>query len=217
MAREPLTVERIIAGTVAVADRGGLAAVSMRNVGKELGVEAMSLYHHVADKDTLLDALIEWVFAQVELPRPDDDWRRGMERRASSLRQVLTRHPWALSLVDSRPSPGPAQLSNLDAVIGCLRRGGFSAALTARAFAVIDAYVFGFVLTEQNLPFDSAGEGASDLATEMSGLLAPYPHLAEFVAEIATAPDYTFAAEFGHGLAIILDRLAALRGQEPIG
>lgn len=211
MARVPLTVERVIDAAVAVADRGGLSAVSMRNVGKELGVEAMSLYHHVANKDALLDALADRVFAQIELPEPDDDWRRGMERRASSARAVLNAHPWALALMDSRSVPGPALLKHHDTVIGCLRRDGFSNALTARAFSVIDAYVYGFALIEQNLPFDSAGDGAVGLAADVSVMLAPYPHMAEFVAEIASPGDYTYAAEFDHGLAIILDQLAVLR------
>ncbi len=107
MARTRLTRDKVIDAAVAVADAGGLFAVSMRNVGRGLGVEAMSLYHHVADKSALLDAMVDWIFTRIELPDPDDGWREGMGRRADSARAVLTAHPWALGLVDSRRTPGP--------------------------------------------------------------------------------------------------------------
>ncbi|HMS37630.1 MAG TPA: TetR/AcrR family transcriptional regulator, partial [Arachnia sp.] len=156
--RLPLSGPRIVEAAVAVADRGGLTAVSMRNVGRELGVEAMSLYHHLTGKAALVDALADWVFAQIELPAEGEPWRAGMVRRAGSARRVLASHPWALVLIESRSTPGPALMRHHDAVIGCLRAGGFPVLLASHAFSVIDAYVYGFVLTEQNLPFDSAGE-----------------------------------------------------------
>ncbi|HRA74886.1 MAG TPA: TetR/AcrR family transcriptional regulator [Propionicimonas sp.] len=204
--RRPLSGTRIIEAAVTVADRGGLAAVSMRHVGAELGVEAMSLYHHVANKEALLDALADWIFARIELPEAGQPWRTGMVGRASSARQVLAAHPWALGLIESRTVPGHALLRHHDAVIGCLRGGGFPVVLASHAFSVIDAYVYGFVLTEQNLPFDaSAPAGAEDYASDVATLLADYPHLAELVGEIAGG--YIFAAEFGFGLDIILDEL----------
>src|SRR5690606_22730266 len=183
----------------------GYAAISMRNVGKELGVEAMSLYHHVANKDALLDALADWVFARIELPEPDMGWHEGPRVRAASAREVLVRHPWALTLIDSRTNPGPALLRHHDAVIGCMRRGGFSIDLAAQAFSVIDAYVYGFALTERHLPFDPAnGDAAVDLAADMMPALTEYPHLAEFVQHLTGAGTYSFSAQFDEGLDIIL-------------
>ncbi|MFT3662391.1 MAG: TetR/AcrR family transcriptional regulator C-terminal domain-containing protein [Gordonia sp. (in: high G+C Gram-positive bacteria)] len=147
----------------------------------------------------------------MEPPRPDDDWRSGLRRRCESARAVLTAHPWALTLMDSRLHPGPALLRHHDALIGCLRRGGFSVALTARAFSLVDAHVFGFTLTEQSLPFEPTRPGAETMAADLAQTLAPYGHLSEFVSEITAAGDYTYSAEFDRGLAIILDQLAALR------
>lgn len=204
--REPLSRARLIAAAASVADRGGLSAVSMRNVGAELGVEAMSLYHHVANKAALLDGLADWIFERFELPPDDAPWRQAMAVRAASVREVLTAHPWALTLIDSRSNPGPAMMRHHDAVIGCLRRGGFGIAMAARAFSVIDAYVYGFALTEQNLPFDSA-TGANDFAAEVALPAAEYPHLAELVGALTAGGDYSFAAEFDLGLGIILDGL----------
>ncbi|WP_449283427.1 TetR/AcrR family transcriptional regulator C-terminal domain-containing protein [Leucobacter sp.] len=206
--REPLSPERIIAAAARVADGGGLTAVSMRNVGRELSVEAMSLYHHVAGKEALLDGLADWVFAQVRPPLDEDPWRAGMEHRARSAREVLAAHPWALGLIESRTAPGPALLRHHDAVIGCLRRGGFPLLLAAQAFSVIDAYVYGFVLTEQTLPFDPAVAGnAGDFAQGVGPLLAEYPHLAALVGELTADRDYVFADEFEVGLGMILDQL----------
>ncbi|GAB2566070.1 TetR/AcrR family transcriptional regulator [Leucobacter ruminantium] len=206
--RRPLTEQRIVDAAVAVADEGGYAAISMRNVGKRLGVEAMSLYHHIAGKDALLDALVDRIFAMIELPPPDVPWREGMRLRAASARSVLVAHPWALTLIDSRSHPGPALLRHHDAVIGCLRRGGFSIELAAQAFSVIDAYVYGFALTERNLPFDpEAGDGAVDFAEGASAAIAPYPYLAELVSHLTSAGEYRFSDQFEEGLGVILDQL----------
>ena len=139
----------------------GSVGVSMRSVGRELEVEAMSLYHHVASKDALLDGLADWVFERIDTPSASGAWRTEMERRAHSARTVLAAHPWGLGLIESRRSPGPATLHHHDAVIGCLRAAGFTVALAAHAFSVLDAYVYGFVLTEVNLPFQP-GESAED-------------------------------------------------------
>lgn len=206
--REPLSSDRVIAAAASVADRGGLSAVSMRNVGRELGVEAMSLYHHVANKAALLDGLADWVFERFELPPAGLGWRAAMTVRAASVREVLTAHPWALGLVDSRANPGPALMRHHDAVIGCLRAGGFSVAMAARAFSVIDAYVYGFALTERNLPFDPAGgEQTRDFVAQVMPALAPYPHLAELVRHQTSGGDYSFSTQFDLGLDIILDEL----------
>lgn len=215
--RQPLSADRIVAAAVRVADAGGYTAVTMRNVGAELGVEAMSLYHHVANKDALLDALVEWVFSRIELPSAETAWREGMRTRAASLRDVLVRHPWALTLLDSRTNPGPALLRHHDAVIGCLRRGGFPIALAAQAFSVIDAYVYGFALTERNLPFDAdTNDQAVDFAAGILPALGDFPHLVELVEHLTGPGAYSFSAQFADGLDIILDELARrLRGAPP--
>ena len=208
--RTPLTPERIVEAAVRVADAGGVGAISMRNVARELGVEAMSLYHHVPGKEPLLDALVEWVFARIALPGEDMDWREGMRVRARSAREVLAAHPWALLLLDSRAQPGPALLHHHDAVLGCLRRGGSPVALATRAFTVIDAYVYGFVLTERNLPFDAASAGdAAELASGMLDALAAYPYMVEVVGYLSGGGAYVFADEFDEGLELVLDGLAA--------
>lgn len=209
--RIPLTPERILEAAVAVADRSGLGAVSMRNVGKELGVEAMSLYHHIANKEALLDALVDWVFAGIDLPGPGEPWRPAMRRRAASARDRLAAHPWAVGLIESRRTPGPALLRHHDAVLGSLRAGGFGVADAAHAFSVIDAYVYGFVVTEVNLPFDSQ-EGVEDVATGMMADLAEgaYPHLTELIVEHALRPGYDYREEFAFGLDLVLDGLARL-------
>ena len=206
--REPLSRPRIIDAAVTVADAGGLAAVSMRNVGKQLGVEAMSLYHHVPNKEALLDDLADWIFAQIELPSPGQPWREAMAERASSARQVLSRHPWALGLVESRRSPGPALLNHHNSVLGSLRTNGFSVALAAHAFSVIDAYVYGFVLTEQNLPFDDDNPAMTDeLLASFMAMAESYPHLAELNATLAQGESYSYGIEFDYGLDLILDGL----------
>ena len=213
MKQEPLSRERIVDAAAEVADQGGLGAVSMRNVGRSLGVEAMSLYHHIPNKEALLDALTEWIFARVELPGVEDGWRTGMERRAHSLRTVLVDHPWALSLVDARAHPGPAQLAHHDAVIGCLRRGGFSMGATARAYSVLDAYIYGFALTERNLPFDTTGgTGPGEIAEGMAESMSDYPNLMALTDHLVSGGDYAFAGNFADGLGIILDRLQSEAG-----
>lgn len=208
-AKKPLTHDRILDAAIAVADRDGLTALSMRNVGKELGVEAMSLYHHLAGKEALLDAVVERIFAAIELPLDEEPWLPAMRRRAASARQQLAEHPWALGLLDSRRRPGQALLRHHDAVLGSLRRGGFSVAGAAHAFSVIDAYVYGFVLTETSLPFQGP-DGAAEVTEEIVAEMPPgdFPHLAELATEHALQPDYDYREEFEFGLDLILDGLA---------
>jgi AcrR family transcriptional regulator len=205
--RPGLSRDAIVDAAARVADRGGLPAVSMRGVGKELGVEAMSLYHHVAGKAELLDGLADWVFAQIRLPNPAERWRPAMTQRAVSARSVLAAHPWALPLIESRRRPGPALLRHHDSVLGFLRRGGFSVDLAAQAFSVIDAYVYGFVLTEVTLPFD-AGETAEAFVGDIDLPADTYPYLTEMMREMVIGADYAYGNEFDRGLDLILDQLA---------
>ncbi len=213
-ARKPagaLTRERVVEAGLALADAEGLSGVTMRALGESLGVEAMSLYHHVANKDALLDAMVDHVFTEVELP-DGVSWREAIETRCRSLREVLTRHPWALSLLESRRNPGPATLAHHDRVLGVLRGGGFTVAAAAHAISFLDAYVLGFVQQEQSLPIQEPlvldAMAVELMAAEMA---KAYPHLAELVAEHASQPGYSYADEFEVGLPVMLDGLESLR------
>jgi AcrR family transcriptional regulator len=210
--RGALNVEQIIGAAVAVADEGGLGQVSMRNVGRKLGVEAMSLYHHVAGKEALLDALVERVFEEIYRPEPGSPWRVEMVRRAESARSVLAAHPWALGLMESRRQPGPAILGHHEAVLACLRGNGFSMTLAAHTFSALDAYVYGFVLTELNLPFEP-GESAADFVDHISDFMPVdrYPHMHELIAEQISGKTYDYGNEFGFGLDLILDSIEGER------
>lgn len=204
--RPALSTRRVIDAASRVADASGLGGVSMRSVGRELDVEAMSLYHHVTSKDALLDGLADWIFERITTPSTAVPWRAEMEARARSAREVLAAHPWGLGLIESRRSPGPANLRHHDAVLGCLRTAGFSVSLAAHAFSVLDAYVYGFVLTEVNLPFQP-GESAEDFVEDLGLVMAEHPHLAEMVAEQVVARAYSYGDEFDYGLGLILDGL----------
>jgi AcrR family transcriptional regulator len=208
MARVAVTRQRALEAAVGLADAGGIGAVTMRAVAQELGVEAMSLYHHVANKGDILDGMVDVVFAQIDLPEPGGDWRAEMSRRAHSAREALRSHPWAVGLMESRTTPGPATLRHHDAVLGCLRSAGFPIPLTAHAYAALDSYVYGFALQEVTLPFES-GEQTQELAATMMEQFptGEYPHLVELAVEHVMRPGYSFADEFGFGLDLLLDGL----------
>lgn len=210
----PLDAERIVDAAVALADEAGIDALSMRALAGRLGVQAMSLYHHLPGKDALLNAVVDRVFAEIEIPEAGEPWRDAVWRRTVSARAALHRHPWAVGLLDSRSRPGPATLRHHDAVIGCLRRAGFSLAETAHAFAVVDAYLYGFALQEASLPFGDA-EDARDAAEALAGAPAEasYPYLAELAARHVATPDYDYGASFAIGLNAILDGLERRRAQ----
>jgi AcrR family transcriptional regulator len=207
-ARTRLSRELVIRTAVAVADEKGSAALTMRAIAEPLGVEAMSLYHHVTGREDVLDGIVDAVFGEIFLPPLDTDWKTAMRHRAASARAVLRRHPWAVTLMDSRSQPGPATLRHHDAVIGALRAGGFSVSMAAHAFSVIDSYLYGFVIQELSLPFSGSAEldeVASSILREMPA--DAYPHLTELVTELALKPGYDYADEFTFGLALILDAL----------
>lgn len=206
-----LTRERVVEAGLALADDRGLAGVTMRALGESLGVEAMSLYHHVANKEALLDAMVDHVFTEVVVP-DEVPWREAIETRCRSLRDALTRHPWAVPLLESRRNPGPATLAHHDRVLGALRGGGFSVAASAHAISFVDAYVFGFVQQEQSLPIQDPQELDAMAAELMAAqMTAAYPHLAELVAGHASQPGYSYADEFEVGLPLVLDGLETLR------
>lgn len=210
--RVPLSRDRVLAGAITVADRGGIAALTIRTLAAELGVKPMSVYHYVANKDDIINAVVDLVFSEVELPTPGDDWRMEMRRRAISARRVLGRHPWAIPLLQSRTSPGPATLSHHNAFIGALFMAGFSVELAAHAFALIDSYVYGFALSENALPMHGP-EPVADTAASMIAqyFTDAYPHLLRFTTEHVVQPGYDFGDEFEYGLDLVLDGLAGRR------
>lgn len=209
--RVPLSRERVLEAALHLADESGLEALTMRSLGKALGVEAMSLYNHVAGKDDILDGIVERVLDEIVLPSPDADWKQAMRDRAESARQVFTRHPWAIGLLEARAQNSSAQrLDYYDRILGALRGAGFPNQLAMRGFSVLDAYLYGFILQERSLAFDDAAgleEVGADLLRQMADA---YPHLTAVTRDVM-ASGYDFAAEFRFGLDLILDALERRR------
>src|SRR4051812_27037158 len=207
--RSPLSRERVLVAGVAFADEHGIGSLSMRKLGEVLGVEAMSLYNHVANKDQLLDGMVDVVFGEIDLPGGKADWKTAMRERAQSARRALRRHPWAIALMSTRTSPGPRTLRHHDAVIGSLRSGGFSISLAAHAFSALDSYIYGFALQEATLPLGDTVEETAEVAEMMMARVPAdeYPHLTEFSREHILQPGYDYGQEFGFGLDLILDGL----------
>ncbi|GAB1824301.1 TetR/AcrR family transcriptional regulator C-terminal domain-containing protein [Herbidospora sp. RD11066] len=207
-----LTKERVVAEAVRLADHEGVGGLSMRRLAGALDAGAMSLYYYVANKEELLDAMIDVVFEEIELPPEETDWQSAMRRRAVSARQVLARHPWAIGLMESRTSPGPANLRHREAVTACLRKAGFPVLMATHANWLIDSYVYGFALQEAGLPFDTADE----FADMTEGVYLPqlpadeFPYLNESAAELAAA-GYDPAEEFTFCLDLVLAALESLR------
>jgi AcrR family transcriptional regulator len=214
MSRAPLTAERIVDAAVALADGEGLEGLSMRTLAQQLGVVPMALYKHVANKDELIDGMVDRVWEEVEAPEADGAWRTGMRRRAISLRAALLRHRWAVGLMESRMRPGFANLRQHDAMMGCLRGAGFSFRTTVHVTSLLDAYVYGFALQEKTLPFataDESGEAAAEkLEATPPEVAAMFPHLLEVVAELGRA-GYDYDEEFLTGLDLLLDGVERLR------
>jgi len=205
--RVPLSRERVLDAAIKLADQGGLESLSMRKLGQELGVEAMAVYYHFANKDEVIDGIVDIVFSEIELPTDGTGWRTAMRQRAISLRDVLLRHRWAIGLMEARRNAGPANLRHHDAVIGSLRAGGLGMDLAAHAYSLLDSYIYGFALTKMNLPFDATEE----VAEVAQGMLQrfpvnEYPNLVAIIAE-RMKPGYDYGDEFEYGLDLILDGL----------
>jgi AcrR family transcriptional regulator len=224
--RTPLTKERVLGAALELADTGGLEALTMRSLGKRLGVEAMSLYNHVANKDDIIDGLVDLVFAEIDLPEPGEEWKAAMRRRAISTREALNRHRWAVGLMEGRLNPGPATLRKHNAVMGCLREAGFSFRDAVHVYSVQDAYIYGFALQEKGLGFDTPEESAQAIEIQRANVPAmdEYPYLVEVAQELGQA-GYDYDTEFIFGLDLILDAVeryrtrggAALQRDAPMG
>lgn len=210
-----LTADRVLDGAIALADRIGIEPLTIRRLADALETKPMTIYHYLPGKDAILDGMVERVFAEIDPPPTHLDWKPAMRHRCLSAREVLTRHPWAVPLMESRTTPLPETLGHHDAVLGCLRRGGLSLELTAHAYSLVDSYVYGFALQEASLP----ATGGAEMAELAEGLMQPlpegaYPHLTEFTARHVMQPGYDYRDEFELGLDLILDALESAAARE---
>ena len=208
-AEVPLSKQRVVTESIRLADSEGVDKLSMRRLAEELGAGVMSLYYYVANKDELLDAMIDVVYDEIELPSDRGGWKAAMWQRAMSARQVLGRHPWAIALMESRTTAGPANLGHHEAVLACLREAGFSVQMATHAYWLLDSYVYGFALQEKGLPFDTPEQTAQMAQAMLAHFpVDEFPHLAAFTREHVMRPGYDFGDEFEFGLDLILDGLA---------
>ena len=201
------TRAQLVGAAIDLADMGGIESLSMRKLSQQLGGAPMSLYNHIANKDDLLDGMIDAVFSEIELPSGEDSWKTAMRQRAISIRTILSRHRWAIALMNARTSPGPATLRHHNAVIRSLRDAGFSVQLAAYGISALDSYIYGFALQEQRLPFPTPAQ-TSQLAQAVLEQIPTdqYPHFAELTIEDVLQPgDDHGAYEFG--LDLLLDGL----------
>jgi AcrR family transcriptional regulator len=209
--RQPLNRDRVLRAALALADDGGIEALSMRRLGQRLGVEAMALYKHLANKDEVLAGILDIIVGDIDIMESGVSWKESMRSRAVSMRKVFALHPWALGLLESRRILGPAALRYCDSVLGVLRRAGFSTLMATRAFSVLDSYAYGYCIQEKSLPSGSATE-ATEAAEEFLRQLPgnQYPYLAE-TAVNAMGSAFDFAEEFELGLDLLLKALETWR------
>ncbi len=205
--KQRLSAERILDGALALADEIGIEAFTIRKLADALDTKPMTIYHHIPNKEAIIDGMVDRVFAEIDRPPTDLGWQEAIRHRCVSARAALARHPWAAHLMESRVNPGPETLGHHDAVVGCLLAGGLPMPLVAHAYALIDSYVYGFALQEANLPA-TGGVEMEDLVAAMAAQLEPYPDLARFTVEHVLQPDYDFKDEFDFGLDLILDGLS---------
>lgn len=207
--RIPLSRERVLGCALVLADEVGIAGLTIRSLATSMGTKPMSLYHYVANKEEILDGIVDAVFSEIDLPSPAGEWRKEMHERAHAVRRALKRHPWAVGLLETRSSPGPSTLRHHEATLATLRAAGFSVQMTAHAYALLDSYIYGAALQEAALPFhgpDAAAEVTASIVELFSE--GQYPHLVEIATEHVLKPGYDFGDEFEFGLNVILDGLA---------
>jgi AcrR family transcriptional regulator len=211
--RPPLTRERVLDAAFALADESGLEALTMRRIGKALGVEGMALYNHVANKDAILDGIVERVLAEIPRPAVEGDWKDEMRMRAVAARRLFLQHPWAIGLLEARHAgSSPTRLGYFDAVLGCLRAAGFTPTLSMRAFAILDSFIYGFILQELSLPFDDS-DGLAEVGEDLLRQMADaYPHLTEATIE-TMEHGWDYSEQFEFGLDLILGALELMRDE----
>jgi AcrR family transcriptional regulator len=202
--RAPLSRERVLRTAVALADQSGIESLTMRRLGQALGVEAMSLYNHVVNKDDILDGIVDLVVGDIDVPPTGTGWKSAMRRRAISAHSVLLEHPWAAMLIMSRFNIGPGMTRYLDATLGRLREGGFSVEDALDAWHALDSHIYGFTLQELSLPFDV--EETRHVSASVLGRIPAdeYPHVVEVITEIMQTGR---EEDFEFGLELILDGL----------
>jgi AcrR family transcriptional regulator len=208
----PLSRTLILETALRITDRDGVESLSMRKLAKELGVKAMSLYNHVANKDDILDSIVDMVVGEIEIPNLHENWKTAMRRRANSAHEVLLRHPWSTIPLVSRVNAGPAMLRYVNATIGCLREAGFSLEIADRAWNAMDSHIYGFTLQELNFPLEEPeySQAARDFLPQIPVHQYPYFYkLAQLVAE----GGYTGVHDFEFGLELILDGLEGYRNR----
>ncbi|MCI0572279.1 MAG: TetR/AcrR family transcriptional regulator C-terminal domain-containing protein [Myxococcaceae bacterium] len=204
--RTPLSREKVLRAAVTLADEIGIGSLSMRRLGEELGVEAMSLYKHAANKDDILDGIVDLVVSEIQLPTIGGDWKVAMRRRATSAHEVLLRHPWATMLIVSRANVGPAMLRYVDATIGCLREAGFSYAMSDHAWNAVDSHVYGFTLQKLNFPFQPEEYAVAAKAFLPKLPADRYPYLRGLSQQVIDG-SHDGLHDFQFGLELILDGL----------
>jgi len=206
----PLSRERVLRAALRLADAGGIESLSMRRVAQDLGVQAMSLYHHVANKDDMLDGIVDIVVSEIDVPSLETDWQTAMRRRATSAHAVLLRHPWATMPLVSRINVGPAMLRYVDATLGCLCKAGFSLEMADHAWNAIDSHIYGFTLQELNFPFEATDYSAA--AAQGLALIPAdqYPYLNRLTHQVVEG-DYDGIHDFEFGLELILNGLDRFR------
>jgi len=202
--RRPLSRERVLRAAITLADQSGLESLTMRRLGRELGVEAMSLYNHVANKDDILDGMVDVVLSDIQVPATGTHWKSAMRQRALSAHEVLLAHPWAALQIMSRYNIGPGMTRYLDATLGRLREGGFSIDGALDAWNVLDSHLYGFTLQELNLPFEV--DQTQQVSADVLGQLPAdqFPHVVEVITKIMQTGR---RENFELGLDLILDGL----------
>ena len=210
--RLPLSRERVLHAAIALADRGGIESLSMRKLGQELGVEAMSLYNHVANKDDIEDGIVEIVLEEIDVPSDGADWKAALRQTAISSHDVFVRHRWACSLMMRRPRVSPARMHWMESVLRTLREAGFSADMTHHAYHALDSHITGFTLWQVSMPFETKEE-LDELAVGFLREIPAdeYPYVIEHAHQHLEPASPDGASEFEFGLDLILDGLERLR------
>ena len=206
--RTALSRDHVLEGAVALADEIGIEALTIRKLATALGTKPMTIYHYVSSKEEIIDGMVERVFSEVEKPSTEWEWLAALRHRCMSARAALSRHPWAAPLMESRTSPGPENLGHHEAVLACMRRGGLNWQETAHAYAILDAFIYGFALQESALPSQAEGEfveAAQDIAAAFDA--EAYPNLVGLSVEHVFQPGYEFGDSFDFGLDLILEAI----------